>query len=258
MFASKKKIALALGSGGAKGMAHVGVLCALEERGIRFDAVAGTSIGSIVGALYAKGYNPTDIAQLLKRLDLKSMAFSALAAGSVAPVRAVLDSMLDESGFSELRLPFAAVATDAATGEEVVLKTGSVADALLASSAMPPFFRSVPLGGKQLVDGAFSNAVPADEARALGGDFVIGVSLSPASSYERTEFVTAGGERKAIEQKGIKSCDFLLEPDLSGYSATDVFSAAAMYDIGYECAARSADGILEAMRAKKIKLPVNG
>ena len=76
MFKTKKRLAVALGSGGAKGMAHVGALMALEERGIRFDAVAGTSIGSIVGALYAKGYSPTDISELLSRLDLKNIALS--------------------------------------------------------------------------------------------------------------------------------------------------------------------------------------
>ena len=140
MFSGKKGISLALGSGGAKGLAHIGALKALEECGLRFCAVAGTSIGSIVGALYAKGYSPTDIAELLRRFDLKSMALSVLAAGTVAPVRDALDSMLDENVFSELRLPFAAIATDADSGEEVVLRSGKVADAVLASSAMPPFF----------------------------------------------------------------------------------------------------------------------
>ena len=254
MFKNKKRLAVALGSGGAKGMAHVGALMALEERGIRFDAVAGTSIGSIVGALYAKGYSPTDISELLSRLDLKNIALSVLAAGSVAPVRAALNVMLDESDFSQLAKPFAAVATDAESGEEVVLREGNVAEAILASSAMPPFFKGVAIGGRVLSDGAFVNAVPADAARSLGADFVLGVSLSPASAYERSEFIVRGGQKKTVFQRGIKDCDYLLEPDLSHFTATDVLSSSVIYDIGYDCAARHADDILAAMRAKRVKI----
>lgn len=251
---AKKCIAAALGSGGAKGMAHVGALKALEECGIRFCAVAGTSIGSIVGALYAKGYSPSDISGLLQRLDLKNLAISVLASASAAPVRAALDSLLDESDFSALQMPFAAVATDTESGEEVVLRSGNVAEAVLASSAMPPFFKSVNVGGRLLADGAFTNAVPGDVARSLGADFVLGISLSPAKSYERTEFFTAGGVLKLCYQKGIGACDYLLEPDLSDYAATDAAKASVMYDIGYECAMRHAEEIAAALRAKRIKI----
>lgn len=247
MFGTKKRVALALGSGGAKGMAHVGVLKALEERGFSFCAVAGTSIGSIVGALYAKGYSATDIGELLKAIDMKSLAFAVLAAGSVAPVKDALDRILDESDFSELALPFAAVATDAESGEEVVLRSGNVAEAVLASSAMPPFFRNVAIGDKMLMDGAFSNAVPGDVARKLGADFVIGVSLSPAERYVR-------GSAAAEPQRGILSCDILLEPDLTAYAPTDVTASAAMYEIGYECVADRFNEITAAMRAHHIKL----
>lgn len=254
MLFKKRKAALALGSGGAKGMAHVGALAALEEAGIRFQAVSGTSIGSIVGALYAKGYSARDILELLRRLDLKSMALSVLAAGSAAPVRAAIDEILDESDFSSLRLPFAAVATDADSGEEVVLRTGNVALAALASSAMPPVLRGVEIGGRTLVDGAFVNAVPGDVAHALGGDFVLGIALSPAAVYEETEFVTRGGEHVFSRQRGIGACDYLLVPDLSAYAATDVLSVSAIYDIGYECAVRHMGEIRAAMRAKRVKV----
>lgn len=254
MFQKKKTLALALGSGGAKGMAHVGALKALEELGIRFSAVAGTSIGSIVGALYAKGYSPTDIGELLRRTDYRAMALALLAAGSNLPVRNMLDSMLDESTFEDLKIPFAAVATDADSGEEVLLRSGSVSQAVLASSAMPPFFKGVAIGQRTLMDGAFVNAVPADAARALGGTFVIGISLSPAQSYEKTEFVTRTGIRKTCLQTGVKSCDILLEPDLSAYSATDVFSAPVMYDIGYECVSRRVDEIRKALRTSCVRI----
>lgn len=247
MFGGKKRVALALGSGGAKGLAHVGALKALEEQGLSFAAVAGTSAGSIVGAMYAKGYSPTDIAELYKSFDLKTLAFSMLAAGSSAPVKRALDAVLDESDFSELKIPFAAVATDTESGEEVVLKSGNVAEAVLASSSMPPFFRSVPLGGRLLMDGAFANAVPGDVARGLGAEFVIGISLSPKERYLQ-------GKAGAEPQRGIASCDILLEPDLEGYAPTDVAAAASIYGIGYECAMAKADEIAAALRAKRIRI----
>lgn len=254
MFSKKKKLGLALGSGGAKGMAHIGALRALEEMGLRFSAVAGTSIGSIVGALYAKGYSSKDMAELLSRLDYKGLAMSVLIAGSVQPARRMLDDILDESEFSELKIPFAAVATDAESGEEVVLDSGNVASAVLASGAMPPFFKGVDLGGKTLVDGAFANAVPGDVAKKLGASFVVGISLSPAKDYEKTFFLTRSGEKKEICQRGIGRCDFLLAPDLSAYSAASVTGAAEMYDIGYECAMRACDDLMRALRAKKISV----
>ena len=254
----KKLVAAALGSGGAKGMAHLGALQALGECGVCFDAYAGTSAGSIVGALCAKGYTPADIYRLLAHLDYKGLALSVLAAGSMRAAFSALEDVMGECEFSELKLPFAAVATDAATGEEVVLRRGNVARAVLASSAMPPFFRGADIEGRRLIDGAFSNAIPGDVARSLGADLVIGVALSPASSYCGGSWVTAAGKRVAMRQTGFESCDVLLEPDLSAYSAADVFGGARMYDIGYDCAMRHMPQILRLLREKNIPLGVRG
>lgn len=250
----QKKLGAALGSGGAKGMAHLGVIQALAERGVAFDAVAGTSAGALVGALYARGYTPRDIGELLARLDYKNMALSVLLSKSLDPVRALLDDVLGQSEFPDLRLPFAAVATDAENGEEAVLSAGNVARAVLASCAMPPYFRPVAADGRRLVDGAFVNAVPGDVARALGADFVIGVALSPAERYRETMFAAADGTLVRAEQAGFAACDILLEPDLSAYSATSVLSGAQMFDIGYACAEARADEIVRALRERRIPL----
>ncbi len=247
-----KKIGAALGSGGAKGMAHLGALQAFAENGVRFDVYAGTSAGAIIGALAAKGYSPSDMRELLAGLDYKNLALSVLASGSLHSVFRALDDILGESGFSELSKPFAAIATDVETGREAVFREGNVARAVLASSAMPPFFRSVEIEGKRYADGAFCNAVPGDAAKDLGADFVIGVALSPAEAYRNTSFITASGEQVSAEQKGFSRCDVLLEPDLSAYSAGDVFAGSRMYDIGYECAQRRMPEILRLLRAKKI------
>ena len=232
----KKKSGLALGSGGAKGMAHLGVLRAFEEEGISFDVVAGTSIGSIVGAMYARGYSSTDTMELVKRLDYKNLAVSLLVGGSFAPVRRLLSDSLGTEAFDELKLPFAAVATDVSQGAEVVLRGGNLIDSLMASSAMPPFFRAVEIDGTPLADGAFFNAVPGDVVREMGADIVVGVGLSEYSEDKPSRFMTAGGQIVPVRQKGFAACDILLTPALEGYAATDILRKDNMYDLGYECA----------------------
>ena len=229
-----------------------GVLQALEEQGIRFDVLAGTSAGAIAGSLYAKGYSPADIAELLARVDYKQTLLSLLMERSAQPLHRLMDGVLGESSFSELQKPFAAVATDTADGGEIVLRDGNVARAVLASSAMPPFFRPVRIDGRELADGAFANAVPGDTARRLGADIVIGVALSPAQNYREVTFTTASGRQIVLRQEGFAACDILLEPDLSAYSATSVFDTDKIFDIGYACAKERLPEIRELLRANKI------
>ena len=245
-------LGLALGSGGAKGMAHLGALRAFAGHGIAFDVIAGTSAGVLVGSMVAGGYSSRDIAELLLRVDVKSMAISMFFSKSLNPVRAALDDMLGEIDFSELKKPFAAVATDTENGAQVVLRAGNVARAVTASCAIPPYFRPVDVDGRRLADGVYSNAVPGDVARSLGANLVVGIALSPVEQYRTIRYETAGGKHIAIEQAGYAACDILLEPDLSAYSPTSVLSAARMQDIGYTCAEQHIDEILEAMRRRKI------
>ena len=250
-FKRKMRVGAALGSGGARGMAHLGALSALEEAGISFDVYAGTSAGSIVGALRARGYSCADIVELFSRLDYKNLLLSVAAAGTSRPALDLLRRLLGDCSISELKKPFAAVATDTADASEVVLKEGDAAEAVLASCSIPPLFRGRKIGGRALVDGAFVNAIPGDRARELGADFVIGVALSRAESYRIREFYTAGGERKMILQTGFDACDVLLEPDLSRFSPADVFGGMEMYEIGYACAAERAEEILEKLSRRK-------
>ena len=245
-------LGLALGSGGAKGMAHLGALRAFAEHGIVFDVVAGTSAGALVGSMVAGGYSSRDIAELLRRVDVKGMAFSMFFSKSLNPVRNALDDMLGELDFSELKKPFAAVATDTESGAEVILREGNVARAVTASCAIPPYFKPVEIDGTQLADGAFSNAVPGDVAHALGADLVVGISLSPVGQYRCVQYQTAGGKSVSNLQSGYMGCDIMLEPDLSAYSATSVLSGSQMQEIGYACAEAHAGEILEAMRRHRI------
>lgn len=235
------KIGLALGSGGAKGFAHIGAIKAFEEHGIRFDMVAGTSIGSIVGAFYANGYSATDMLQLMRTVDFSDVKRLVMIRMNTDGVQKVLEKALGDLEFSDLKLPFAAVATDFATGQEVDLTEGKLTPALCASSAYPPFFKPVPYGDRQLMDGAFVNAVPANLVRGMGADYVVGVDLSAFRKPNKTgifsEFFpnakVVTGNASLI---GYRDSDVMVKPALKDYKATQISSADEMYELGYEAA----------------------
>lgn len=239
-------LGLALGSGGAKGMAHLGALKAFEEEGLVFSFVTGTSIGSIVGALLAAGYSWADMVSVVDHVDRVAFAKNLRPFADMAPFEAFLEQYL-EGDFSTLSLPFACCATDGESNKCVVLREGSLARALTASSAIPPFFRGVEWEGRKLYDGAFSDAVPADVCRQLGADVVIGVDLSAFAPEEREQgrvkrlvgsFVRSVAPVQTLadaKTRGYRAADVMLRPDLNDFRATSIGRAAAdaMFEIGY-------------------------
>jgi NTE family protein len=178
------KIGYALGGGGARGLSHIGVIKVLEEHGIFPDVIAGTSIGALVGALYASGLRAGDIERAL-RLDLRRLAlladvrlsFSGLVQGK--RVASALKSFLGDLTFSDLKIPFACVATDIIHGQQVVIRTGPVITAVRASISVPGIFTPVKVRGRYLVDGGLVNMVPVSTCRELGAEYVIGVNVIP-------------------------------------------------------------------------------
>jgi NTE family protein len=178
----KPRIGLALGSGSARGWAHVGVIRALEQAGIRPDLVCGTSIGALVGAIYAAG-ELEDFERWLLGLGLKdvlSFMDLHLNGGVIKGERlmAFFRSNFVDRPIEQLSMPFAAVATTLHTGAEVWLREGSTVDAVRASIALPALFTPVMREGRMLVDGGLVNPVPVSLARAMGADVVIAVDLS--------------------------------------------------------------------------------
>lgn len=246
-FKKKKKVAIALSSGGAKGFAHLGALKAIEEDGISFDIVTGTSIGSIIGAMYARGYSATDIYELIKTVSLRDCVKLVHFGMSLSALEKVLDGFFDGCDIEELKLPFACVATDEATNERVVLVSGNAARACTASSAMPPFFKSVEIEGRNLADGAFTDAIPSDVARSLGADIVIGIDLSAKKVEGKNKSLlsvllsslSAGMVRETelsdARTRGYDCADLVIAPDLSAFHATDLSASSwdAMFDLGY-------------------------
>ncbi len=236
LFGRKKPlvIGLALGSGGAKGFAHLGALKAFEENGIEFDVIGGTSIGSIVGAFYADGYSSTDIYGLISGLSLKDLLNGIPYNMDMSNVKNIIDRQIGGKNIEELKKPFVCVATDADEMAEVVMKDGKASTALCASSCFAPYFRPVvDTEGRRLIDGAYMNAIPADRVKELGADYIVGVDLSA--------FTTPNPDRKAGSAEnpslqGYENCDIMLTPDLREFKAIAYNKKNEMYELGYQSA----------------------
>jgi NTE family protein len=178
----KPKIGIALGAGSARGWAHIGVLRALDAAGIQPHVVCGTSIGALVGAVYADG-KTDELTQWVTSLTWRKVMgfFDVSFSGGIikgARLTTFLRDNFMSKSIAELALPFAAVATDLASGREIWLREGLVAEAVRASIALPGLFTPQGSGGRLLVDGALVNPVPVSLCRAMGADFVIAVDLS--------------------------------------------------------------------------------
>jgi NTE family protein len=179
---SNKKIGLVLSGGGARGFAHVGVLKVLEQHGIRFDLIAGTSAGSIVGGALASGMNAAEIEAMARRISWlntirPTLPFRGLL--STAPIGRFLARELPVTRFEDLPTPFAAVAFDLAAGREVVFSgSGDLIHAIRASCSVPLLFAPVrDSEGRVLVDGGVTSVMPVDVMRSMGADIVIAVDL---------------------------------------------------------------------------------
>lgn len=190
---ARPKLGLTLGSGSARGWAHIGVIRALADAGIDPDVVCGCSIGALVGAAYVSGELDT-LEQWIGRLswrDVVELIDVSFGGGLIKgdKLMAFFADHFEDRGFAELGKPFACVATDLATGREVWLREGSITAAVRASCALPGLLTPVIRDGRLLVDGGLVDPVPVSLCRALGADIVIAVDLGSdmvGSSLKRT------------------------------------------------------------------------
>ncbi len=220
---TRPKIGLVLGGGGAKGAAEVGVLKVIEEMDIPIDYIAGTSIGAILGGLYATGY---------KAEQLDSLFRSGL--WMTDNVLALLDRLTETDewvDFDELPIPFRCVAVDFDSQEEVVFRNGNLASAMRASMAIPGVYKPVLRDGKTLVDGGMANNLPVDVVKDMGADIVIAVDLTQnkhkTRDFSLKELTGIGGIfdwivsrpdwKKYNENRA--AADVYINPPLKGYNA---------------------------------------
>jgi NTE family protein len=224
------KIGLALGGGAAKGFAHIGVIKMLEASGIRPDVVAGTSAGSVVGALYASGMDAFALQQTAFGLDEAKIRDVRLFSGGLVQGLALQDyvnQLVHKQPIEQLRVPFAAVATELESGKRTFFVRGNTGRAVRASASIPGVFEPVEIHGKHYVDGGVVSPIPVDAARQLGADFVIAVDISAAPDGSNPQgMMNIVGQsidimgRQLAAQESARA-DVVIRPDLRGIGPTD-------------------------------------
>ncbi|QOP45776.1 patatin-like phospholipase family protein [Sulfurimonas paralvinellae] len=283
----RPKIALVLSGGGARGGAHVGVLKVLEKNRIPIDMIIGTSMGSFMGGLYAAGETPEELEKMLvttdwnhyikadfdrekipmqrKKLDYTyqgKMGVGVNAENELVFPTGVLkreplllyfdqltSNVKDIQNFDELSISFRAVATDIKNGDAVVLKSGSLAKAIYASSAIPGGLQPININGIDLIDGGVSDNIPIDVARKMGADIIIAVDVSEnfSETLDVDSYLVVMGQlvdilmRKNANEslKLLSDKDILIVPQLKSYSGLDVEHYAAIVEAGYQEALKS-------------------
>ena len=178
-----KTIGLALGGGGARGFAHIGVLKVLEKNNIKFDYVCGVSMGSLIGACYVLGIGIEKIEKIaiemrkrdmVKFLDLSRPKFSLIKGNKIIEF---IKNIINDADFSQTKIPFAVIVTNLETGEEKIINKGSIAEAAQASISVPGIFPPVKIKSGYFIDGGVANPTPVDVCKNQGVDIVIGVDL---------------------------------------------------------------------------------
>lgn len=252
--AGEPRVALVLGSGSMRGFAHVGILAALEEAGVHPALVVGSSAGSFAGALWAAGLTATEIDQVAASLDWGLFATMSLPhRGLVSGERleAVVRERLGGTTIEALPVAFAAVATDARTGDAVILDRGDVALAVRASSSVPVLFEPLDTGDRLLADGALSAPTPVRAARSLGADIVVAVNVawSPEEASLRNPldmmFQAMQVMAHNLNREELARADVVIAPDIRSLGPIGRDSRAALVAEGR----RSGDAAVPVIRA---------
>lgn len=244
---SNQGIGLALSGGAARGIAHIAVLEVLEQDDIPVRAIAGTSAGSVIGALYAAGMPLVEIKRVLlhaKWRDILSFTLPRVGLISSEGIYRFMEEVLPVKKFSSLSIPFAAVAADLRTAEKVVLTTGSIAKAVQASCSLPVIFKPTVIDGRTLVDGGVASQVPVRTVReALGAPKAVAVNVN-YRALETDEFDSLvkiathlsmlWASRNAREEE--KTADTAIQVDARGISLYDLSKAEELLQRGRKAA----------------------
>ena len=243
------KVGLALGGGGAKGVAHIGVLKALDDADIKVDYLAGTSVGAMVAAMYAFNVRTDTIAYIARDLTLSQITtFKLSKTGffTADPLKEILIDHLGEANIEDASIPLAIVATDINSGKEVIFTEGPLADAVCASASIPGVYIPMQLNGRSLVDGGIVQSVPVQAVKVMGAGVIIASQLGGVGAYEepknvldvmRNAFDIALSHRTHEETK---AADILIAMDLKDFSIADNTDRyEELFAIGYDTATQA-------------------
>ena len=261
---NRPRVALVLGGGAARGFAHVGVIRALEQEKIPIDLIVGTSVGSLIGALYAHELNSFELewtAFTLEKDDLLDYTFMSAGMGPIKGERleAFVNKKIPVVNIESLKIPFAAVATDLTRGTRVVLDRGPLARAIRASCAIPGVFQPVEHQGRLLVDGGTVDNLPVAVAREKGADIVIAVDISQnVTNYNITNLVDVTLQAvhimfsENVNQRR-RDADVLISPAVGSVAMMDFTQKKRVMQAGIEAGQQAAPAIRAAMEAWRAK-----
>lgn len=257
----KVKLGLALGGGGARGVAHIGVLKAFEENGITFDFVAGTSAGSIVGAMYSFGKTPEEMLKIARTLDVKDIRKSKFFMPSKTDgIEDLIKQNLGDVDVSQSKIPFSAIAVDLISSREIAFTRGNLSKVVAGSCAVPGVFVPVEYEDMHLSDGGLQNNIPSDVPRHFGCDYVVAVDVNSTRGYGTSSLkvldvilATIRIMSKSNCNKGYLNADIVVAPSMKEYKSTKMDDIDAMYAEGYQAGLEAVPKILELISKKPKK-----
>ena len=254
---TRRRIGVALGGGGALGMAHVGVLAALMENDIPIDCIAGTSAGALVATGYAFGMTTEEMKAVAAKLNwsfVSSFPNSLLGFASNRGVETEVEKHIGKKGIEEANTPLAIVVTDIEDGERVVLRRGRAALAVRASTCIPGMFVPVEIDGRKFVDGGLTENLPLSPLHDMGAEIRIGVNVvrwharrvvkNVIDVMTNTISILASHQRHLVPQ----NVDILIEPDLGAYTPSDFKKSAEIIEEGYRTGVAKVPEIKEMMQ----------
>ncbi len=253
------KIGITLSGGGARGIAHIGVLQALESAGIFPDVISGCSAGAMVGALYAEGFSPRKIYSLIENKSIYSIIKMGLPDKGMMELvyfRKILTENISHDTFEQLKKPFYISVTNLNTGNYEIIGSGKLTDYVIASQSIPLVFKPQKIGDHFFVDGGVLNNLPVEPIRHQC-DILIGVNVTPINYTDKLTGMRDVGFRilnlslMTNMESRMKQCDFIIEPNTSDYTVFDVNKSKLIYDAGYEAALPVAEKIIQFIKSEK-------
>lgn len=256
-------VGLALSSGGARGLAHIGALMALEENNIPIHMIAGCSAGSLIGCLFACGISAKKIGDIAMNVDRKLwLDITVPRKGFIKgdKVEELIRILTRNRNIEDLDIPFAAVATDLKTSEKVVFTEGPISKAVRASISVPGVFEPVNMGDRVLVDGAIIDRVPASLLREMGCDTIIavdvGFGMAPSSITHIIDVILLSLDvmTRGLTERSKIEADVLIEPSLTHINGTKFNLVEECVEIGYNSTMGKMDEIKKAIRKRSLEL----
>ena len=260
---SNKNIGISLSGGGAKGIAHIGVLKALEENGISPQFVSGTSAGAMVGVLYAAGKTPDQILKITKKSSLFKL-FTWRGAtwrgfADVSYIRDVFELHISADDFGALSKKFYVAAANISQGKGEIISEGKLFDAVIASASMPLVFKPTIMHGDAYIDGGLFNNLPVEPLKEQCKT-IIGVNVCPCGYADNLSNIINIFDRCfslmvwANVETRLKSCDIAIQPETSAYGTFDISKADEIFQVGYDAAIAHMPDILE--KIEKTAFPI--